>query len=177
MNEIRKLSENEKRNISMNVFRAGSEYMLAPPEIRNALVNPKASDYDYFISFESNAPTFTEGIKGLLDAAKTCAYEGFMWAVREIILQQKNFDLDATQAWYISGFPGSSGTRLRGFHANAEETFVILDPENTVVEKITYEESIPEGVTVALWMDYSTGHSLLMLPSEYKKSERYGAAA
>jgi hypothetical protein len=180
MSEIRKMTEKEQRNLNMNVFGTESSYMNGPREICNALVNPHESEYDYFISFEPNALSFTEGIKGLLDAAKSRAFEGFMWAVKEINRQQQNLDLDGFQIWHISGFSGSAGTRLRGFNATVcdkEETFVMHDPRNVVVEKITYEDTIPEGVTVALWMNYSSGHNHLMLPSEYKNTERLGTAA
>lgn len=180
MSITKKLTKKELRNIKMNVFRTGSDYMLGPPEICNALVNPKTSDYDYFLSFESNAPSFSEGIKGLLDAAKNYAYEGFMWAVREIYRQQKNHELDDLQVWHISGFPGSSGTRLQGFHATneyLEKEFVIFASESAVIENVTYEETIPEGVAVALWMDCTADHNLLMVPSEYNQIERHGVGA
>lgn len=53
----------------------------------------------------------------------------------------------------------------------------IINPETAVIEKVTYEETIPAGVSVVLWVDYYAGHSLLMLPSEYQNIERLGVAA
>jgi len=180
VSEIRLLSAEEKKNLSANVFYwSPKDYLHGSPEICEALLSPKSSSYDYFMTFEPNAPSFTEGVKGLIEAGVKCGFEGFKWAVKEIISQQKNHSLDTEQVWHVSGLSGSTRTRLEGYHGGMDDWSKdsqnrIPDLSNKVVMATSYDESLPEGVSVVLWVTNVAGSSVILLPSEFEGFEKKG---